>query len=172
MFSISKCSSLFRIVSDLVASSLGIEFKLTQSRWQHGNNGSTELSNRPPPTAVVVDNTTAISVTGSWVQTQNSDIGVAYRKYNRIVNNITMSMPHSGVFAAARDRKNDILQPEDLAGVGEYSLRAAVVSPTINVLCVNMKATEMDPLIYVRWPDATTIESTNFPTQKLAWYAC
>jgi len=120
----------------------------------------------------VVNNSTAISVAGSWVQRGTSNIEAAFKEYNRIVNNITMSMPHAGVFSAARDRKNDILQPEDLAGVGEYSLRAAVVSPTINVLCVNMKATEMDPLIYVRWPDATTIESTNFPTQKLAWYAC
>lgn len=137
--------------------------------WQSGNNGSTELSKRPLPTAVIVDNTTAISVTGSWVQTDNSDIDVAFKKHNRIVNNITMSMPHAGVFSAARDRKNDILQPEDLAGVGEYSLRAAVVSPTINVLCVNMKTTELDPLVYVRWPHATTTESINFPTQKIAW---
>ena len=106
------------------------------------------------------------------MQTDNSDIDIASKKYNRIVNNITMSMPHAGVSSAARDRRNDILQPEDLAGVGEYSLRAAVVSPTINVLCANMKATELDPLIYVSWPGATTTESINFPKQRIAWYVC
>ena len=35
-------------------------------------------------------------------------------KYNRIVNNITMVMPHAGVVAAAMDPLNGIMQPSDL----------------------------------------------------------
>ena len=66
------------------------------------------------------DNTT---VTGSWVEIENSDVNPAYEKHNRIINNITMAMPHAGVFAAPDDPRNGILQPEYLAGVGEYNLR-------------------------------------------------
>ncbi|KAH8600951.1 hypothetical protein B0O99DRAFT_294576 [Bisporella sp. PMI_857] len=130
---------------------------------------STDLSNRPLPTAILLDNTTAISVTGSWVHTSDSNIGAAYDKYERLVNNVTMSMPHAAVFAAARDPVNKILQPEDLDGLGEYYLRAAVVSPTVNVLCVEMNSTELKPLVYVKWPGALTNESVSLPGQRVAW---
>ena len=35
-------------------------------------------------------------------------------KYDRIVNNVTMVMPHAGVVAAAMDSLNGIMQPSDL----------------------------------------------------------
>lgn len=92
----------------------------------------------------------------------------AYIKYNRVINNVTMSMPHAGVFSAAHDPKNGILQPEDLEGLGEYSIRASVVSPTINILCANMDADELKPLIYVDWPNATT-NNSDIPGQRMAW---
>jgi hypothetical protein len=100
---------------------------------------------------MLYENTT---VTGSWVQANQSNITAAYIQHNRIINNVTMSMPHAGVFSAAHDSTNGILQPEDLAGVGEYSVRASVVSPSVNVLCVNMIDSELDPLIYSSWPNA------------------
>lgn len=115
---------------------------------------------------MLFDNTT---VTGSWVETNSSNMTASYQKYNRIINNVTVSMPHAGVFAAARDQKNAILQPAELAGVGEYSLKASVVSPTVNVLCVNMNATELAPLIYVTWPNAQTVTNQALPGQKMAW---
>lgn len=114
---------------------------------------------------MLFDNTT---VTGSWIQTDTSDLTAAFNKHSRIVNNVTMSMPHAGVFSAAHDAKNGILQPEDLAGVGEYSVRASVVSPTINVLCVNINATELSPLVYTEWPYAKYLDS-DIPNQKLPW---
>ncbi|KAE9376051.1 hypothetical protein N431DRAFT_543398 [Stipitochalara longipes BDJ] len=128
-----------------------------------GEGVSSNLSERPLPVGMLFDNTT---VTGSWVQTNTSDLTVAYEKYARIVNNVTMSMPHAGVFSAAHDAKNGILQPKDLEGVGEYSVRASVVSPTINVLCVNMNSTELKPLVYTQWPYAKTNNSDN---GKIAW---
>ena len=100
--------------------------------------------------------------------TNQSNTTAAYLKYNRIINNVTMSMPHAGVFSAAHDPKNGILQPEDLAGLGEYSLRASVVSPSVNVLCANMNATELEPLVYVLWPNAITTDS-DIPGQQMAW---
>ena len=72
---------------------------------------------------MLFDNTT---VTGSWVQLNASNLTAACDKYSRIINNVTMSMPHAGVFSAAHDAKNGILQPEDLAGVGEYSQISAL----------------------------------------------
>lgn len=102
---------------------------------------------------MLYDNTT---VTGSWVQTNQSNVTAAYIQHNRIINNVTMSMPHAGVFSAAHDPKNGILQPEDLAGLGEYSLRASVVSPSVNVLCVNMDEAELEPLVLTLWPNGTT----------------
>ena len=55
------------------------------------------------------DNTT---IQGSWIDiqdmTKNSNI------FKRVVNNVTLAMPHSAVFAAATDPMNHILQPQDL----------------------------------------------------------
>jgi len=49
---------------------------------------------------------------------------------------------------------NGIIQPAELDGIGEYQLRASVVSPTINVLCAFMSPQEVAPLVYVKWPHA------------------
>lgn len=92
-----------------------------------------------------------------------------YKKYNRIVNNVTLAMPHSGVISAASDQINGILQPSDLEGVGEYQVRASVVSPTINVLCANMNKSELSPIIYVDWPNAITNQSMSVPNQRVPW---
>lgn len=140
------------------------------STWQsisYGGVGvSSNIADRPPPVGTLYDNTT---VTGSWVETASSNMTATYSKYSRLINNVTMSMPHPGVRSAALDEINGILQPEDLAGVGEYSVRASVVSPTINVLCVNMMESEVAPLIYTEWPNAKTVNGTNNSGQKLAW---
>ncbi len=111
------------------------------------------------------DNTTVI---GSWVATNSSNMTASYEKYNRIVNNVTMSMPHAGIFAAARAQKNGVLQPEELAGVGEYSIEASVVSPTLNVLCANLNTTELAPLIYTEFPNAQLSNMSEIPNQKMA----
>ena len=59
---------------------------------------------------MLYDNTT---VTGTWIDIQ--DMTELSSKYGqRIINNITMAMPHSAVFTAARDPLNQIMQPETL----------------------------------------------------------
>ncbi|KAL2067626.1 hypothetical protein VTL71DRAFT_15722 [Oculimacula yallundae] len=126
---------------------------------------STNLSGRPPAPAMLHDNTT---VFGTWVATNTSDMTALYDKYNRIVNNVTLSMPHAGIFDAARATRNAILQPEELAGVGEYAIEASVISPTLNVLCVNINKTELAPLIYTEFPQALTNKSAILG-QKLAY---
>lgn len=95
---------------------------------------------------MLFDNTT---VTGSWVNTNDSNLTASYAQHNsRVIDNVTLSMPHAGVFTAARSQKNGILQPEELAGVGEYAIEASVVSPSLNVLCVDLTKAELAPLIY------------------------
>ncbi|KAJ8064730.1 hypothetical protein OCU04_007048 [Sclerotinia nivalis] len=131
-----------------------------------GKGNSSDLAHRPNVTAMLYDNTT---VKASWIRTNTSDMAASYKKYNRVVNNVTLAMPHSNVISAATDQVNGILQPSDLEGVGEYKVRASVVSPTINVLCANMNKTELSPIIYVDWPNAVTTDSTSVPNQKLAW---
>lgn len=55
----------------------------------------------------------------------------------------------TGVYKAATNRTlNGILQPSDLDGVGSYNISASVVSPAVNVLCVNMDSDELRPLIH------------------------
>ncbi|KAK2761642.1 hypothetical protein FQN54_001470 [Arachnomyces sp. PD_36] len=102
---------------------------------------------RPNPSGFMYDNTT---VQGSWIEIK--DMAELSQKHGRMINNITAAMPHAGVFAAARNPLNDIRQPKDLSGLGEYHIGASVPSPAVNVLCVGMSAEELAPLIYTEWP--------------------
>ncbi|KAK6584707.1 hypothetical protein PZA11_002931 [Diplocarpon coronariae] len=72
---------------------------------------------------MLYDNTTVV---GSWVAGNTSNMASAYEQFGRIVNNVTLSMPHAGLHAAARDPKNGVLQPEELAGDEEYLIAASV----------------------------------------------
>lgn len=84
----------------------------------------------------------------SWIDTKYSDVAANFATHGRIVNNVTLAMPHPGVYAAATDPNNNILQPDELVGLGQYSVRASVVSPALNVMCVNMATEELAPLVY------------------------
>ncbi|MCJ1390993.1 hypothetical protein MMC18_003854 [Xylographa bjoerkii] len=116
----------------------------------NSNNKSTDLQQRPPPTAMLYDNTT---VQGSWISTNQTMTEVS-EKYGRIVNNVTMAMPHSGVFGASQLPQNGILQPEDFSGLGQFFIGASVPSPAVNVLCAAVSRAEISPLVYETWPGA------------------
>ncbi|MCJ1265058.1 hypothetical protein MMC22_004933 [Lobaria immixta] len=121
-------------------------------------NGSAILGERPRPSAMLYDNTT---VQGSWIHAQNiTELSKNFT--NRIINNVSMAMPHAGVFAAARDPLNNIIQPQDLSGLGEYVIRASVPSPVVNILCANLAKGELDPLVKTSWPNAT-LNATQWP---------
>lgn len=117
------------------------------------NRTSSDLQHRPKPSGSIWDNTT---VTGSWIETKDSDVQEISTKYGRMINNITMAMPHGGIPGAAMDKKNKIPQPNDISGEveGKYNLEATVPSPAVNVLCVGMNESEISPLVYDTWPDA------------------
>ena len=71
--------------------------------------GEGNVTARPKPVGLFYDNTT---VTGSWLQNLTEDMTTVSDRFGRIINNITMAMPHAGIFAAARDPINGIRQPD------------------------------------------------------------
>jgi hypothetical protein len=130
----------------------------------NGSGESTIIVDRPQAVAQLYDNTT---VQGSWIMPNSSNMTSALGKYGRIVQNVTMAMPHAGLFAAARESKNNIMQPQELDGVGGYSIRAAIVSPSVNIMCVNMDHDELVPLVYSEWKYANVTKNPDKPDQKV-----
>lgn len=112
-------------------------------------NGSIDQAHRPQGFGLMNTNT---SITAQWVDHQPVK---KVTEKDFIANNVTLAMPHSGVFKAARDAHNGILQPEQLGGQGYYSIRASVPNPVINVLCMQVDAETLEPMIYDMWPNAT-----------------
>ncbi|XWW93303.1 hypothetical protein V2A60_001235 [Cordyceps javanica] len=129
----------------------------------NGSSTVRDLAKRPAGIASLNGNTTLY---GSWIETEHSNVPAHFNETGRIINNVTLAMPHPGVALAATSPLNGILQPSDLSGVGEYAVKAGVVSPAINVMCVNMSPDELKPLIYTEWPYANNTV-INFATGKI-----
>lgn len=72
-------------------------------------NGSSDPAHRPKGFAMIFENTT---VTAPWVDLEYSDVKNNSDKHQRIINNVTLALPHSGVPGAAWNSVNNILQPE------------------------------------------------------------
>ncbi|ERF74565.1 hypothetical protein EPUS_00695 [Endocarpon pusillum Z07020] len=125
-------------------------------RVDSGNASSVEYAGRPPPVGVMYENT---RVQGQWITPSNENITAD--STSRLVQNVTMAMPHANVYRAARDRINDIMQPQDLnqgndqgndQGNGQYTIRASVPAPAVNILCAGVTEDDVKSLIYVTWP--------------------
>jgi hypothetical protein len=110
--------------------------------------GTSDQYKRPPGFGLLYENTT---ITGQWINI--IDTAAVSKKYGRAVNNVSLALPHAGVFEAAHHPRNKILQPEELNSEGTYSLKASVPSPVMNVLCVNMEKDELAPIVYDTWTD-------------------
>ncbi|KAI8676270.1 hypothetical protein NCS56_00514400 [Fusarium sp. Ph1] len=104
---------------------------------------------RPAGHTLLHDN---VTIEATRVDTEFSDVVALYERWGRIVDNVTVSIPHPGVWSASRFPENKILQPEDLSNAGGFSIKAAVVSPTLNTLCVNLDEDELTPLVYKEFP--------------------
>ncbi|KAL8371680.1 hypothetical protein RB595_001468 [Gaeumannomyces hyphopodioides] len=122
----------------------------------NGSNLEQQLASRPHGTANLFPNTTLVS---AWIDTDKGNVTRELEKHSLIINEVTLAMPHPGVYFAATDPVNGIPQPRDLGGVGEYSLRASVVSPAVNVKCVDMSKKDLAPLVYTEWPNADVVET-------------
>lgn len=163
----SRCDSHSNLVpSNLGTTCLQIEhagqgfhnFQSYLSSWgaisANGNTSLTgdSLAQRPPPFAMLYDNTTVI---GQWITPNSENITTDSKQHQRLVQNVTMAMPHANLVQAVGDSRNHILQPRnlegstgELQGFGEYSVMASVPVPAINVLCVGLSGDELKPLIH------------------------
>lgn len=120
-------------------------------------NGTSDQHKRPPGFGLLYENTT---ITAQWINVINTT--EVSKKYGRAINNVSLALPHAGVFEAAHAQRNGILQPEELNSEGTYFVKASVPSPVMNVLCVNMNSEELKPIIYDEWND----ETVNITTWK------
>lgn len=59
---------------------------------------------------------------------------------------------------------------QDLDGQGNYSLKASVYSPVVNVLCANMKKEELTPIVYAEWPNTTLNTTKWLDGSQMAFY--
>ncbi len=123
-----------------------------------GENATTVQRFRQPGFGLLYEN---ITITGQWINV--IDTTQTSKNFGRVINNVTLAFPHAGVAAAATDKKNGILQPDDLNSEGTYSLRASVPSPAINVLCANMNYEELEPIVYDAW-NHEVVNITTWPT--------
>ncbi|KAF1989030.1 hypothetical protein K402DRAFT_350647 [Aulographum hederae CBS 113979] len=137
------------------------------SNWNEiasSGNGSSVLAERPKGFGLFNENTT---VEASFIQ--QVDVTEISTAAGRIINNVSLAMPHAGVSSAARNPDNGILQPQELDGLGVYSLRASVPSPVVHVLCANMNKTELTPLVYQLMANLTQAEVTSNWTAEFNW---
>jgi hypothetical protein len=117
--------------------------------------GNSTMSGRPRPSAMLYDNTTVI---GQWITPSGENI--TGQSTNRLIQNVSMAMPHANIFNAARNAANGIAQPGELAGQGEYFIAGALPAPTLNVLCAGLSSEEIKPFIYDPGVDIPPPEST------------
>lgn len=131
------------------------------SLWSEKDN-STDLTHRPNGTAWFSNDTT---VHAPWIGLDRTAASI-YPGTNIIVNNVSLAFPHTGVLAAARDPINSIAQPEDLDGVGRYTINASVASPLLHSLCATVSEEHLAPLIFEKW-DLTQepLNHTTWPAQ-------
>ncbi|KAL6703897.1 hypothetical protein ACN47E_008933 [Coniothyrium glycines] len=134
----------------------GANFVNYMSTWKskaQNLHTSSDLEDRPPVYATLDGN---ITVTTAWVDVD--DVRTESDQDGRIVNNITIAVPHRGVPEAVRTSRN-ILQQDDLSNAGSYTVSAEVASPAINALCVNANQSDLEPIIYASWPNARKFEN-------------
>jgi hypothetical protein len=125
-------------------------------------NGSTDQQKRPKGFGMLYENTTIYAQWINIIDTQEVS-----KTHGRAINNVSLAMPHAGVFEAAHAARNGILQPEELNSEGTYSLIASVPSPVMNVLCANMNEDELAPIVYDAWGTGDVVNITSWTEKNL-----
>lgn len=118
----------------------------------------TTKDNRVPSFSQISD----VQVNGTWLEATASELN------GRIINNVSLAMPHAGLLETTTDPRNQILQPEELGGLGAYTLTASIPSPVVHVLCVNMDREELSPIVYTAWEGSEELNTSTWPAQ-IAW---
>lgn len=131
------------------------------------SNGRLIPSARPSGTALLGNDTAVIA---PWVENRlNYSSARVWNETDEpviVINNVSLAFPHTGVASASKDAVNNIMQPEDLDGLGIYRLNASVPSPVVHVLCATLSEERIAPLVFEKW-NATneTINGATWPAQ-------
>ncbi|KAM0700516.1 hypothetical protein Q7P35_012237 [Cladosporium inversicolor] len=127
-----------------------------------GKGADSSFADRPNGTAWFSNDTTVIA---PWVGREH-DAAFLYPDTGIVINNVSIAFPHTGVATAARDPNNTIAQPEDLDGVGRYTINASVASPRLHSLCATVSEEHLAPLIFEKWRLTNeTLNHTSWPAQ-------
>jgi hypothetical protein len=120
------------------------------ANWKYtaesNNATSTEQIGRPAWIGLPYANATVIPQRIDIIDTTEVS-----KQYQRVVNNVSLAMPHVGVSDSVRDRRNIMPQSDTSNAVKAYSLWASVPSPVMKVLCVDMTEAELAPIVYDTW---------------------
>ncbi|OAP63705.1 hypothetical protein AYL99_02932 [Fonsecaea erecta] len=121
-------------------------FAANWSTWGQSNHQQTaSYENRPIPITTMYDRTNT-TIMGQFITPGRENITADSERHGRLVQNLTIAMPHLNVLNAVQDARNHIIQPADLVG-SEYLIEASVPAPTLNVVCVGLSRSEVLPLV-------------------------
>ncbi|KHN95232.1 uncharacterized protein MAM_06943 [Metarhizium album ARSEF 1941] len=130
-------------------------------RWEKTQKGRASKSfdqrSRPNVTSLLDGNK---SMLASWIETRSTQRNVTamYERHGRIIDNVTMALPHPGVYKAVGLPSNNMPHVRENS-FAQVVVNARVVSPSLNVMCVNMKKEELRPLVYTSWPYSKNVKS-------------
>jgi hypothetical protein len=101
-----------RSFNTLVYSSQGSGcWSIYLTAWGNNTNSSQEkISQLQRPAPWTTDRSTQGQINSSWVQSIDMQ-GTSKKFAGRVVNNVTLAIPHPGILKAARLRENSIAQP-------------------------------------------------------------
>ncbi|KAK9783943.1 hypothetical protein SCAR479_00502 [Seiridium cardinale] len=118
------------------------------SDWENTTYSTISQTIRPGASAIIMENTTLSS---SWLDRYPSALEVD----GRLINNVTLVMPHAGLstfYSNSFNSSTNIRKPGELDDSQGYDIGAAVVSPSINVMCVTADVSEVRPLLVSKLP--------------------
>lgn len=124
------------------------------STWDHldanhsTSNATSELKFRPKVHVKPSDNLTVIA---SWLKEESSNMTKLMEDHGHIIVNVSLALPHNAVSSAAMAPINNLLQADDLDGLGIYRIKASVPSPVVNILCATLSQDDLWPVVESLW---------------------
>jgi hypothetical protein len=120
------------------------------SNWEkmvESNNGTTiDQHQRPSWIGLPYADATVVP---QWINIINTT--EVSEKYQRVITNVSLAMPHIGVSNAVSDQRNVMPRSDTSDSIRAYSLWASVPSPVMKVLCTTLNKTELAPIVYDTW---------------------
>jgi hypothetical protein len=120
------------------------------SNWkkmsESNNSAPIDQHQRPSWIGLPYANATVIP---QWINVVNTT--KVSEKYQRVITNVSLAMPHIGVSNAVSDHRNVMPQSDTPDSVRAYSLWASLPSPVMKVLCTTLNSTELAPIVYDAW---------------------